>query len=51
MRLLGYLEEEMFWKIGCLILVKSNLLQRVKKFRKNRLLLGLIFPKLKEYHK
>jgi len=47
MRLLGYLEDEMFWNIKCLILVTSNLLKRIRKFRKNRLLLDLIFPKFK----
>jgi hypothetical protein len=51
MKLLGNLKDEMFRKIGRLIPVKSNLLQRVRKFRKNRLLLGLIFPELEEHHK
>jgi len=49
--LLGYLEDEMSEKIRGLILVKNNLLQKLRKFRKNRSLLGLIFPKLKELHK
>jgi hypothetical protein len=50
MRLLEYLEDEMFKKIRCLMLVKSNLLQRVRKFKKNKLLLGLIFPEFNEHH-
>jgi hypothetical protein len=49
--LLGYLEDEMSEKIRGLILVKNNLLQKLRKFRKNKSLLGLIFPKLKELHK
>jgi len=51
MRLLGYLKDEMFQKIGCLIAVKNNLLHKIRKFKKNILLLGLIFPELKEHHK
>ncbi len=47
MRLLEYLEDEMFWNIKCLILVMNCLLQRVKKFKRNILLLDLIFPKFK----
>jgi len=50
MRLLGYLKEEMFRKIGFLIPVKSNLLHKIRKFKKNMiLLLGLIFLELKQH--
>jgi hypothetical protein len=44
MWLLGYLEDDMSHKLRCLIPMKSNRLQRFRKFKKNRSLLGLNFP-------
>ncbi len=47
MRLYEYSEDEMFWNTKCLIPVTNTLLQKVKKLKRNILLLDLIFPKLK----
>jgi hypothetical protein len=47
MRLLEYSKDDMFQNMKCLILVPSSLLQRVKKIKRNKLLLDLIFPDLK----
>jgi hypothetical protein len=45
MRLLRYLKDEMFQKIGCLILVKSNLLQRVRTLKKKQITVRFDFPR------